>query len=417
MKKSNDHGPIDRKLHKLNELNMTEEEKTESFYHVMSEIKQEDKRTSLRFTFTRVSATLLTASLFVVTVWFISDVIGSNFQSGEEQTPPVDEIDPIDSVPEEREEAIFELEEKPPLEAFIDGKLHYSDKVYLAQYDQVAEKWVIEAEDVTIFYEENNVIFQREDKEFTVTIGEVAHAHIEVARLSPHGIMALQISDSQNGPKYIYLVDMEEEKKIASITNEVMVDYDLIFSISGFSWSPNEQFIAMGVGGPVDQRLGIYHMETGELEILHPHIFSNILEVRWTLDGDAIDVVDGPSEEFHLYRFSLEERKMYELYEVSRDEFMGVNDVVIINETFMTAMEKALRERLANEEAIEEFRMDLVERVHGNTFLLYYSVKPLDPDTFVLAGSGREGEDGWIVERVYYVTVEEDGSMSFSTSP
>lgn len=75
-----------------------------------------------------------------------------------------------------------------------------------------------------------------------------------------------------------------------------------------------------------------------------------------------------------------------------------------------------------DDSTIAEFTIDHLEFSHLNSqekvvYQLTYSMKPSDRDSFVLAGSGIEGEDGWINQRYYYITVDGANRVSFSTSP
>ena len=84
---------------------------------------------------------------------------------------------------------------------------------------------------------------------------------------------------------------------------------------------------------------------------------------------------------------------------------------------------RALVEKsLQDDEAISEYKINNFEFSHENqkgekVYLLNYSMKPTDPTNFILAGSGVKGEDGWVNERVYYVTYTQKEELVFSTSP
>ena len=93
------------------------------------------------------------------------------------------------------------------------------------------------------------------------------------------------------------------------------------------------------------------------------------------------------------------------------------NTVVTIDEV------KAIVEKsLQDDKSISEFIINKFEFSHENqkgekVYLLNYSMKPADPTNFVLAGSGVKGEDGWINDRVYYITYTKEEDLVFSTSP
>ncbi len=77
---------------------------------------------------------------------------------------------------------------------------------------------------------------------------------------------------------------------------------------------------------------------------------------------------------------------------------------------------------LQDDESISEFKINNFEFSHENqngekVYLLNYSMKPTDPKNYILAGSGVKGEDGWINDRVYYITYTKKEELVFSTSP
>ncbi|MEK4486314.1 hypothetical protein MHH81_12095 [Psychrobacillus sp. FSL H8-0484] len=79
-------------------------------------------------------------------------------------------------------------------------------------------------------------------------------------------------------------------------------------------------------------------------------------------------------------------------------------------------------ELLEKDKAISDFVIDSLEFSHKTeeseeVYKIMYSMKPADPKNFVLEGSGKKGEEGWIHERVNYVTVKKNRELTFSTNP
>ncbi|WP_342598269.1 hypothetical protein MHB48_11845 [Psychrobacillus sp. FSL H8-0483] len=92
------------------------------------------------------------------------------------------------------------------------------------------------------------------------------------------------------------------------------------------------------------------------------------------------------------------------------------------NDQLTESIQIAASELFEKDNAIAEFKIDSLELSHTNeaseeVYLLMFSIKPADPENFVLVGGGIEGEEGWIHERVNYVTVKNNNKLIFSTSP
>ena len=82
----------------------------------------------------------------------------------------------------------------------------------------------------------------------------------------------------------------------------------------------------------------------------------------------------------------------------------------------------AATEILEEDKAVSEFKIDSIELSAKNeaseeVYLLQYSIKPIDPNSLILAGSGIKGEDGWIHELVNYVTVKANEQLVFNSPP
>lgn len=77
-------------------------------------------------------------------------------------------------------------------------------------------------------------------------------------------------------------------------------------------------------------------------------------------------------------------------------------------------------EYLEQDESISEFTIhtfkNYEEKGGKKLYTMEYSIKPTNPDNFVLTGSMREGEDGWIIV-FHFVTFENNGELKFTTSP
>ena len=90
--------------------------------------------------------------------------------------------------------------------------------------------------------------------------------------------------------------------------------------------------------------------------------------------------------------------------------------------TIMEDVEAHANDLLEKDKEISAFTIDSIEYSHENqdsdkVYILLYSMKPSNPKNFSLAGSGVMGNDGWVKERVYYVTANDSGELLFSTSP
>lgn len=71
---------------------------------------------------------------------------------------------------------------------------------------------------------------------------------------------------------------------------------------------------------------------------------------------------------------------------------------------------------------ITDFTIDNIKQSHRNNeseevYTLTFSIKPIDPANFILTGGGVKGENGWIHERVNYVTVKDSETLVFSSNP
>ncbi|MFC5602726.1 hypothetical protein [Sporosarcina koreensis] len=98
------------------------------------------------------------------------------------------------------------------------------------------------------------------------------------------------------------------------------------------------------------------------------------------------------------------------------------NKVDSTSRTILDEIEVQANDLLEKDKEIAAFTIDSIEYSHENqdsdkVYILLYSMKPSNPESFVLAGSGVMGNDGWIKERVYYVNVKDSGELIFSTSP
>ncbi|MER2262321.1 MAG: hypothetical protein ABS934_09910 [Psychrobacillus sp.] len=79
-------------------------------------------------------------------------------------------------------------------------------------------------------------------------------------------------------------------------------------------------------------------------------------------------------------------------------------------------------DNLKNDDMVTEFTLDDLELSYTNdasedVYRLEFSVKSINPDSFILAGRGVKGEDGWVHQLENYVTVRNDKSLVFSTIP
>lgn len=82
----------------------------------------------------------------------------------------------------------------------------------------------------------------------------------------------------------------------------------------------------------------------------------------------------------------------------------------------------AASEFLEKDKAISDFKIDSLEFSHKTeeseeVYKIMYSMKPADPKKFVLEGGGMKGKEGWIHERVNYVTVKKNRELIFSSNP
>lgn len=98
------------------------------------------------------------------------------------------------------------------------------------------------------------------------------------------------------------------------------------------------------------------------------------------------------------------------------------NKVESKSPTILEGIEVQASDLLKKDKEISAFTIDSIEYSHENqdsdkVYILFYSMKPSNPENFILAGSGVMGNDGWIKERVYYVIVKDSGELLFSTSP
>ena len=77
---------------------------------------------------------------------------------------------------------------------------------------------------------------------------------------------------------------------------------------------------------------------------------------------------------------------------------------------------------LKEDPTISEFTIDTIKLSHKNkeseeVYIITFSIKPTDPTNFILTGGGVKGESGWINEKVNYVTVKDNETLVFSTTP
>lgn len=80
------------------------------------------------------------------------------------------------------------------------------------------------------------------------------------------------------------------------------------------------------------------------------------------------------------------------------------------------------KEILKSDEIINEFTLDNLELSYTtdsseDVYRLEFSVKTINPDSFIIAGRGVRGEDGWVHQLENYITVRNDNSLVFSTVP
>ena len=90
--------------------------------------------------------------------------------------------------------------------------------------------------------------------------------------------------------------------------------------------------------------------------------------------------------------------------------------------TILKDIKAQANDLLEKDKEISAFTIDSIEYSHENqdsdkVYILFYSMKPSNPENFTLAGGGVMGNDGWVKERVYYVTAKGSGELLFSTSP
>ncbi|MCM3744412.1 hypothetical protein M3193_09675 [Sporosarcina luteola] len=98
------------------------------------------------------------------------------------------------------------------------------------------------------------------------------------------------------------------------------------------------------------------------------------------------------------------------------------NKVDSTSRTILDDVEIQANDLLEKDKEISAFTIDSIEYSHENqdsdkVFILFYSMKPSNPENFILTGSGVMGTDGWVKELVYYVTAKDSGELLFSTSP
>ena len=77
---------------------------------------------------------------------------------------------------------------------------------------------------------------------------------------------------------------------------------------------------------------------------------------------------------------------------------------------------------LEKDPTISEFTIDTIKLSHENmdseeVYIMTFSIKPTDPANYILTGGGIKGENGWIHERVNYVTVKDKETLVFSNNP
>ncbi|MFA9557601.1 hypothetical protein ACERII_09875 [Evansella sp. AB-rgal1] len=75
MKEFDEKKEFDHLFHKINDVNLTKQEHSESLQHIFSEMKQEKKRTMFRFNFTRAFAIIGTTILLISSVLFLNEVL------------------------------------------------------------------------------------------------------------------------------------------------------------------------------------------------------------------------------------------------------------------------------------------------------------------------------------------------------
>ncbi|WP_413055231.1 hypothetical protein [Sporosarcina sp. 179-K 8C2 HS] len=90
--------------------------------------------------------------------------------------------------------------------------------------------------------------------------------------------------------------------------------------------------------------------------------------------------------------------------------------------TVLEEVESQANDFLKKDKEISAFTIDSIEYSHENqdldkVYILYYSMKPSNPESFILTGGGVMGDDGWVKERVYYIIAKDSGELLFSTSP
>lgn len=105
--------------------------------------------------------------------------------------------------------------------------------------------------------------------------------------------------------------------------------------------------------------------------------------------------------------------------------------IVLVLVALLTACsdEKLLLDEQAKLRVIEHFEQDknileikvnkfeLFQEKNGkNLYMIDYSLKPVNPDDFTIAGSRVKGKDGWINAQ-HFVEFEKNGELTFSTSP
>ena len=96
-------------------------------------------------------------------------------------------------------------------------------------------------------------------------------------------------------------------------------------------------------------------------------------------------------------------------------------EIEVPNAKIIDQIKIAAEQVLGDEGSIEEFKIGKVEFSHideddQQVFLLTYSMKPKDPENYILIGGGVEGQDGWIHEKTKFVTMTQK-SFIFSDNP
>ncbi|MHC8514648.1 hypothetical protein [Sporosarcina sp. ITBMC105] len=104
------------------------------------------------------------------------------------------------------------------------------------------------------------------------------------------------------------------------------------------------------------------------------------------------------------------------------DPEQETSEIDLSSETDMDGIEAQANDFLKEDKEISTFTIDRIEYSHENqdldkVYILTYSMKPSNPENFILAGSGVMGDDGWVKERVYYIVAKDNGELLFSTSP